>query len=506
MSHTGGTRPRPGASYNLAVGTVPDGPGGDLLVRGATLADWERGASPEDRRLRRDRRVDVRIVAGRIAAVEPEIRPLRTEEVMSVPDAVVVPGLHDHHLHLRALVAAARSVAVGPADVGSLDELRSVLARAPVDRRGWRRAVGYHESVAGDLDRWRLDALAPGPPLRVQHRSGAMWVLSSAGVDALGLDQVDLGGVERDEAGRPTGRLVRMDDWLARRLGGDDPVADIASTSGRLAAFGVTGVTDATPHATAQGVGALVQAVADGRLVQRLHLMCPPGLPLAPHPLVTRGPFKVMLDDDGLPALDDLVLDVRRAHDASVPVAFHCVTLVQLTLALAALRAAGSRPGDRIEHAAVVPSSLVDELAATGVTVVTNPGFVHDRGDVYLDTVDERDRPHLYPCASLLSGGVPVAAGTDAPFGADDPWGAVHAARTRRTRCGRSVGPEEAVSLGRAIGLFTGHAARPASPRRLAVGEPGDLCLLSEGTVPGPGQAPAVVATVVAGRVVFGPS
>lgn len=488
-----------------AVPTAPEAYGGDLLVRGASLVDWEASASPDACRLEPGLRVDVRIAGGRIAAVETELRPLPAEDVVTVPGAVVMPGLHDHHLHLRSLVAAGRSVSVGPAEVAGPGELRSALGGAPVDRHGWRRAVGYHESVAGELDRWVLDAFAPGSPLRLQHRSGVMWVLNSAAVEALGIDELELPGVERDESGRPTGRLLRMDGWLAGRLPHDDPIAEVAVTSGRLAALGVTGVTDATPDATAGGVAALVAAVADGRLRQRLHVMCPPELELPPHPLVTRGPAKVMLDDDRLPALHDLVGTVRRAHGAAVPVAVHCVTLAQLTLAVAALQAAGVVAGDRIEHGAVVPPPLVATLSELGVTVVTNPGLVYERGDLYLEEVDERDRPYLYPCASLRVAGVPVAAGTDAPFGPDDPWKAVAAARTRRTRDGSALGPGEAVSLPDAVGLFTGYPARPACSRRVAVGEPGDLCLLAEGALPGPGGPDAVALTVVAGWVVSGP-
>jgi len=473
-------------------------------VCGARMTDWEATAAAGDNRLQPGVRVDLRLRVGRIVALEPTLHPEPGEKVLAVPGTVVVPGLHDHHLHLRSLVAAGRSAAVGPAEVGGRRELAAALHRAPVDRYGWRRAVGYHESVAGALDRWLLDALIPGAPVRVQHRSGIWWALNSAAVETLDLDAVDAPGIERDERGAPTGRLFRMDGWLASRLPEDDPVNAIAAMSRRLAARGVVGVTDATPEATAPGVAALVGAVTDGALCQRLHVMCAPDIEVGTHPLVTRGPHKVLLDDDRLPALEDLVELVRASHAQGVPVAVHCVTLVQLVFTLAALEAAGTVPGDRIEHGSVVPGDLVGPLSATGLTVVTNPGLVHDRGETYLEEVDERDLPSLYPCASLVAGGVAVAAGTDAPFGPIDPWTAVWTARTRRTRRGHVVGAHEAVPLRTALGLFAGHAAEPGRARRIAVGEVGDLCLLADGILPAPGQPDTVVATVVAGSVVHG--
>ncbi|WP_229758442.1 hypothetical protein [Peterkaempfera bronchialis] len=61
----------------------------------------------------------------------------------------------------------------------------------------WVRGVGYHESVAGPLDRDRLDALVAHRPVRVQHRSGALWILNSAGAALLGLDDPDRVAVAR---------------------------------------------------------------------------------------------------------------------------------------------------------------------------------------------------------------------------------------------------------------------------------------------------------------------
>src|SRR5690606_8927807 len=101
--------------------------------------------------------------------------------------------------------------------------------------------------------------------------------------------------------------------------------------------------------------------------------------------------------------------------------AAHCVTLPQLVLWLAALDQAGPAPGDRVEHGAVVPDDLLDDLGRLGVTVVTQPGFVAVRGDQYLDRVEPADRPWLYRVAGLLAAGVPVLFGSDSPYGPADP-------------------------------------------------------------------------------------
>jgi predicted amidohydrolase YtcJ len=218
--------------------------------------------------------------------------------------------------------------------------------------------------------------------------------------------------------------------------------------------------------------------------------------------LVTRGPVKVILDDDTLPPLEELAGTVDAAHAEGRAIAMHCVTRAQLVLALVALHDAGAAPGDRLEHAAVVPDELVDQLRA--VTVVTQPGFIAERGDAYLSDVDTDDLPFLYRCRSLLNAGVRVAAGTDAPFGAADPWASIKAAVDRRTSSGAVLGPEERLTPADALKLFLGKAEAPSVVKRIEPGALGDLCVLRcplDAALADP-SAEAVRATVIAGAVI----
>jgi predicted amidohydrolase YtcJ len=453
---------------------------------------------------RRDGSVhDVRVDDGRITEIEDRLRPQRDEDVIDARRGALVPGLHDHHVHLRALAAYDASIDAGPSAVRDAGALRDRFAAASRTANGdCLRAVAYHESVAGDLDRDRLDELAPaGVAVRVQHRSGALWVLNSEAVARAGLDRIDEPGVERDATGRVTGRLWRRDDLVRRALPGAPP--DYAALAARAAAFGVTGFTDATPHATRDGAAELARDLRAAGVPQRLHLM---GARRSTPPAdATLGPVKVLLDDDTLPAIDDLAASVRAAHDESRAVAVHCVTRVQLIVALNAFDGAGARAGDRIEHGSVVPTELVDELRRMRLTVVTQPHFVAERGDEYLRDVDAHDVPDLYRCGSLLAAGVSVAAGTDAPFGAPDPWASITAAVTRRTRSGRGLGADERVDVPTALDLYLGAPDAPARPRAVHVGAPADLCVLHlawDELAPALPEV-AVRATIIAGALAF---
>ena len=172
------------------------------------------------------------------------------------------------------------------------------------------------------------------------------------------------------------------------------------------------------------------------------------------------GAGKRILHDDGLD-LDELTSWIAGRHDGGTPVAVHCVTAAQLVVTIAALRAAGALAGDRIEHAAVAPDDCLTDLAELGLTVVTQPNFVAERGDQYLVDVPAVELPQLWRLRSLLESRVRVALSTDSPFGGGDPWAAMRAAVRRETPAGAVLGPSERVSAATALNLFFGAAEEP---------------------------------------------
>jgi predicted amidohydrolase YtcJ len=232
--------------------------------------------------------------------------------------------------------------------------------------------------------------------------------------------------------------------------------------------------------------------------------MTPEGVDVA-GPRLTRGPVKILLDDEDLPALADLEARIAGAHGALRNVAVHCVTRTQLVLTVAALESAGARGGDRIEHGAVIPPELIGALRAMDVTIVTQPNFVADRGDEYISSVDPADIDDLYRCRSLIDAGVPVAFGTDAPYGEADPWHAITAAVERRTWSGAHLNADEAIDAAAAVRHFLGRGDAPTRLRHVEVGCVADLCLLKVPLAEAlAGPSPDLVeATIVGGELVW---
>lgn len=429
-------------------------------------------------------RIDLRIEQGRVVEMAARLDERQDEEAIDAQACVLLPGLHDHHLHLRALAAALSSVACGPPRVTDAAMLAQVLreaARASATTPGeWIRGVGYHESVAGELDRRWLDQVLPEQPVRIQHRSGRLWILNSRALAMLAArDGVADDPLERID-GRLTGRLYDADAWLRARMGHSRQALHRASR--RLAAFGVTGVTDTSPGNGPDELRYFQQARARGEVLQDMRVMGDSRLDSAdPRPVngVARGPRKFHLHDAALPELGEVCAAIEASHRFRRPVAFHCVTRAELVFTLVALREAGCIAGDRIEHASITPPDLLAQIAEMGLTVVTQPNFIAERGDAYLRDVADEDQAWLYRLRGFLDAGIALAGSTDAPFGEANPWTSMQAAVSRRTRDGVAIGAGESLSPEEALAMFLSPLATPGqAPRRISLGSVADLCLL----------------------------
>lgn len=432
-----------------------------ILIRQAEI--WDHGLA------------DVRIDGAHISAIG-SLAPLADEQIIEARGGALLPGLHDHHIHLAATAVVGRSIACGPPDVMDAEALQAVLRHADGGDDGWLRGIGYHESVAGMLDAATLDSWSPSRKLRIQHRSGRMWFFNSKAIDWL-LERADPpAGMERDGSGW-TGRLFDEDLWLRTTMAGSLPC--FAPLSQELLSYGVTGVSDMTPSNDPSLAQQMRGQQQSQQLQQKLLLagqinlaegLFDEGLRL--------GPAKLHLHEWQLPEFDAMTAFISQSHAQGRGVAVHCTTEVELVYALAGFRAAGPMAGDRIEHGGIASDELVAQCAQLGLAVVSQPHFIAERGDQYLRDVEPAQHAHLYRLAAFLRAGVTLAGGSDAPYGSCDPWAAMRAAVARKTSGGQIIGADEALTPEQALELFLRHPTELAQTRTIAVGAPADVVLL----------------------------
>ncbi|MEM7019935.1 MAG: amidohydrolase family protein [Pseudomonadota bacterium] len=411
-------------------------------------------------------RQSIRIERGIISELGV-LSPAADEKIFDVKGGAVFPGLHDHHVHLASYAASLGSVNCGPPGVSNAIALIDVLNQH--DGNSWLRGVNYHESVAGDIDRAWLDLNGPPRPIRIQHRTGRLWILNSLALDAI--DNHDLPA---------DGRLYES-DHLIRSSG--LPKLPLAEVSQRLASYGVTGANDMTPSNDGDTLNLFSAARKDKSFRQKLRLSGSPKLSQAHEPLdasITIGETKVHLHESWLIDFDIFCNIIRASHAQSRPVAVHCVTETELVFTLSAFQTAGTIQGDRIEHASVIPTPTIELIHTLNLLIVTQPNFIRERGDTYLADIKPKEHHTLYRCRSLQTAGISVAFGTDLPFGLPDPWVAIDAATTRTTHAGNVIGTDEIITPEAALAAYLGGLDSPAKPRRITSGDPADLCIMEK--------------------------
>ena len=394
------------------------------------------------------RLVEVQITQGVIRDIGPELGNDGESEFEGRGGALL-PGLHDHHIHINATAAAMASVRCGPPVVTSAQALIETLHNATQDTI---RGIGYHHSVAGEIDCNWLDKYGPKKPIRIQHRSGRLWIFNSLAMADYGLTEPR------------NGRLFDSDVRL--RQASEFP--NLGPLKNRLFSYGITGVTEVTPG---NGVAELKNYQAHLKPLK----FCIMGTAnLTGRDDADIGPLKLHYHDHNLPSLDDLSLDIKQAHNAGRNIAAHCVTQAELMLTLAAIGEAGARDGDRIEHAAIADQATIDWMKRLGVIVVTQPNFITERIEAYRKDVPPQDHAYLWRLKAFQDAGLRLAAGSDAPFGDPNPWAAMAAAVKR------PLGFEnEAISPEAALALYTKpvHDAGGLS-RQIELGAAADLCLI----------------------------
>lgn len=392
------------------------------------------------------------------------------------------------------------------------------LARdAGADQRaGWIAGRGW------DADRFPgralptracLDAVAPDVPVVLRRRDGHAALangraLELAGITAARADPPG-GRIARDAAGAPTGLLLEEPaiDLVERLLpmpSAAEQEEALAEVAARAASLGITSVQDdpsfddrldgAARYAALLETGrlplratvwrrlgrpldelaaeeralaarglppdrvrfGLLKGYLDGSLGSRTALLCDP---YCDEPQAGLG---VSLDPDGA-----VRGAVAEAHRAGYQVGLHAIGDRAAEQALEAFAAAGDGPSlraarHRVEHAQMLQPRTVARLSELGAIASLQP--IHLAGD--MQVAAERLGPDrcgwLFPFASLLRAGAPLAFGTDFPVEVLPPWLGLFCAATHRSPRAPADPPltaDEAIPLDAALAAYTAGAA-----------------------------------------------
>lgn len=480
--------------------------GADLLVRAAVVHTLVPGEPPP-------RALAVR--GDRIAALSTDPHGLddrigtRTR-IIDQPEAAVLPAFDDTHTHLIFAGNSARDVPVHLArDIPELLEL--IRRRAATTPEGeWIRTTANWQEL--NLTERRLPTAAELDQASDRHpillkRGGHNDVVNSRALRLAGIDErtvAPAGGViERDEHGRPTGRLVDNAQGLVETL---LPAPDLASrveglrlASHQYAATGIGTARDclstlddlralrAARDADALGVRARVLVSAAGAAgvaevdevldaIEEWRGVDDPWLRVCGVKFLldggleagaTEAPYRNRDDYHGTLLWEpDVLVEateavVRRGFRVGTHAFGDRAVRVLLDVYEQVLRRNPDLPAGSLvmEHGGLADARQRARAVALGIPVTLQQPLLHDTAEVAFDHWGRERVAALFPAREWVDEGALVTAGSDFPVGQYGAMRSVWGMVTRQTVAG-VLGPEHAIGVDEAIALHTTRAVR----------------------------------------------
>lgn len=410
------------------------------------------------------------------------------------------------------------------------------------------------------LDRDDLDAVDARRPIVVIHASLHMMTVNSAMLELAGLEaHADIDGVMTFADGRLNGELREMAamyavfDILALDLFDRGSTPETLTRYAKIAQRnGVTTLTDLYNPLSESGVASMCESLGDDTLPMRLvpamsalTYSADEGIKrvMACRELTTQrlhfGPVKLMTDGsiqgytarlkwpgyhDGSPnglwnaEPERLVELVHQYHMAGLQLHIHTNGDEAVALMLDAIESAlelSPRPDHRhtLQHCQIIDHAQMKRAARLGVCLNMFANHLYYWGDIHRErTLGHERSQRLEPLASADRLGIPIAAHCDAPVTPLSPLFTAWCSVARQTASGRILGPNEALSVERALRLITLDAAYTLKLDdrigSLEIGKFADIAVLDEDpTEVALERLPAirVAATMVGGKVFDNP-
>lgn len=503
----------------------------------------------------------IAIVGDRIVAVgtSDEIRALASAGTTRVDlgRRVVIPGVIDAHNHpAYAGLRHLREVDCDLRSIGAIQgALRERAARTP--KGEWVLGFKYDDTKTAEgrsLTRGDLDAVSTDRPICVTHRGGHTSYVNSLALTRAGVTEETpdpVGGeFTRDPVTRRlTGRLAESASEMIERVSARpysraDRQAGVAEISRRLAAAGVTSVTDAggSPddlrayqdardagelrtrvycHITAEhldtmlaagvrtGLGddwvrvGAVKCLCDGSISERTARLA--------EPFVGRpDDFGILVNDAGR-----LWPIFEKAHRAGWQIGTHAngdyaIDLVAGLYERLQREMPHRDPRFRFEHCTVLTPALIARIKALGAIPTPFASYVYFHGEKmreYGATRTER----MFPMRWFLDAGIPATMASDYPPGPFEPMMAFTSMLTRTDIGGTTWGANQRITFDEALKVMTVNGAYASFEERikgsLTPGRLADLVVL--GRDPRAVEPRAIVdvpidRTMVGGRWVHG--
>jgi len=479
----------------------------------------------------------------------------------------VFPGFVDSHMHLLEFAQQDSMIHLNDAksfaDVAELCRSRLDWAR---ESGKWISAIGFNQDdwdVCKLPTRRDLDTISTDVPITIRRSCLHISVCNTRAMEEMGfLDNPPkdgAGNFDRYEDGTLNGIIREMSQMLIFEsfppLSKDDIKALIVRGCNKAAAKGIVEIQTDDFHSTPNDHGEVImeayrELAESGELPIRIYEQCylsnEDGLDIflaeghhtgEDHGLFRIGPLKIVMDgslgshsaymrkpyanDPSTRGIayyekDELNSYIKKAHDAGLQIAVHCIGDAALEDVLDAFEKAqweNPRTDCRhgIVHCQIMDKAQQDRFKKLGIMGYVQPIFLRCDMNIADECVGINLASQSYNWRQFLDQGVHISGGSDCPVESFDIMPNIQYAVTRKNfETGKSWYPENAMTAKEAVKVFTYEGAYASFSERtrgtLSIGKEADMAVLDNNPLTVPAEnidKIQVFQTVVKGKTVF---
>lgn len=477
-------------------------------------------------------------VINRVGVDEDVLRDRGPQtRLIDLAGAVVLPGLHDLHVH--PIYAGIRQRRCRVPQGSDLEQTLRIVGEyvEGVPPGQWVLGGQWDAHALGCVpNRQMLDSVAPEVPVQLEDTSGHSSWANSAALRLAGItgDTPDPEGgfFERDSAGEPTGIQRESAAYLLAEAAPKPTRAEVEAALAwsleEMTSFGITSFTEAALGFTAgprNEMEAYAALARRGEIKQRVRVcttwrpddaegaevierrnffaagrVVPDGVKMFLDGVPTDGHTAAMLEpyadtaggrDDhagqhGILQIPPAVLNeaVAGFDRMGLTVKFHAAGDAAVRAALDAIGFAREQNGfgpqmHNIGHCTFVAKEDIQRASSIGATFEVSP-YLWQPAPICSDiaaAVGENAAERVWPIREMLDAGALVVPGSDwSVVPSVNPWAAIETLVTRQEPGGsaESFGRSQGITLQEALDIFTVNAARQErAADRLGVIEPG---------------------------------
>lgn len=400
---------------------------------------------------------------------------------------LVIPGLNDAHIHLLSSAAVTHQHRMHAVEVGDYYQLRANLLEILGERvpDEWICGYGLDDRFFSDIafDSTWIDKILPNHPTCISNQTGHAVILNSKALELTGmgsLQNIDLNGVaDVTSNGLLTGKFFDMNSSIFHEINQSTEAFNTEQNLPELLASlhqqGVTSVQDAGHKNQLNKLDRLAtlslqsMPMRIGMMLecseQNIRDLSEAGTSTINKYMTFNG-LKIMLSESTgqyTPSQSELGELINFANSRGFRVAVHAVEEAAIKMALLAFKSSNKihpHITNRLEHCSEYNQSVIACASDVPFYVVTQPGFISQRGDYYIETNCSNKISSLYPLRTILNTATVLAFSSDSPVISHNPWLGLNNAQTRLTSKNIRFGePFEQLSFEESITCYTKNAA-----------------------------------------------